>query len=229
MVMGLAIQVFRPEQVLSEKNLIVTSLASQDTTLEKVREENGTVRIAEDLMRLEAKINRTFNYLARLKQIAENTQITTLNTTTLKDLVQRVRGHLDKAILHLKELNIQGATTEYRNAKILVNQLLAAYLRLSTDVRAVKTTNFLIAAENRFPQIKQNVTLTATQLSASERNATLTALGNAEKSLITARELVDEQKIPETVGALIDFVQELNKSLEYVNAVSTESNLGTSK
>lgn len=218
----LVAQFFVPKEAFSENDSRINDIENQGLTFENVVQENGTVAIAEEILTLKVKIHRTFQYLERLDQIVEKTRITTVNTSRLENMVHRVRSHLEKAVVNLEEHDIRGAITEYINANSLVQQLLTVYSNLSMDIKALKTTNFLIEAEKRFSQIKPNITLSAENLPEPEKNATLRSLKEAENSLKRAKDSLEDNRIADTVDELISFHKEINTSLNYIKPSQIE-------
>lgn len=175
--------------------------------------------LAERIITLRAEVNRTYNYVNRLEQLTSRAQVAGYNSTTLKDLIDYMKDKLEHALELLDSLNVEGASRELAATRSMLNQSLVLYKRLSTDVKLVKAEVFLTATEEKFPELKANVTALSQRLPEQDKNSALTALNSAEDRLQNARAYITNAQIDETINELVEYTEKVRESLKYVQAV----------
>jgi hypothetical protein len=178
---------------------------------------------AEDIINLKANITRATEYAGRLENLTARAKTKGYNTTAVERKLSDVKRHLQNATRELNRLNLEGATDEFDNAKALLLELKALYDRLTNLVKTSNIEEYLVAAEERVSETKENIT-DDTNLTANAKEDAIGALNNSEASLASAKDAIRANKVDDAMTNLEDAKKWEEESKRAISAAAVTPN-----
>ena len=156
---------------------------------------------AEDIISLNANITRAIEYAERLENLTARAKTNGYNTTAIEWSLSEIKQHLRNATRELAALNLEGATEELLNAKMLLEELKAPFDRLTNLVKTANIEKYLEEAEDRLSATRENITQSTTLTAAAKEDA-IAALNNSETSLTNARNSIGQNDVDDAIADL---------------------------
>ena len=178
---------------------------------------------AEDIINLKANITRATEYAGRLENLTARAKTKGYNTTAVERKLSDVKQHLQNATRELNRLNLEGATDEFDNAKALLLELKELYNRLTNLVKTSNIEEYLVAAEERVSETKENIT-DDTNLTANAKEDAIGALNNSEASLASAKDAIRANNVDDAMTDLEDAKKWEEESKRAISAVAVTPN-----
>lgn len=183
----------------------------------------------ERITRLKDSINRSFEYVFWLKNLAIKANADGFNTTTLEGKIEDARTFLSDALVSLDRGDIENASNNLVQAEALLDRLMEHLRKLVYNIKVNRIENFFVETENRLIALEEKVISLSNELSPEAKNASLTALNEAENSLMKAKNLMDRRMINETVSELLNVREKEEEAIEALQSANvTSSNFSMS-
>ena len=160
------------------------------------------------ILEVNASIVQVYDYLSRLENSFNKTTVKDYNSSAFLLAKEDAKEHLDNAIAKLSLMEINNAEEQLASAKASLSEAVIHMNALTVAVKAFKTKHFIVVAEERLTLLRANITSASLNVSQQVRNASLTALNIAERKLQTAKDLMANDMVDETI-------EELEESKKY--------------
>jgi tetratricopeptide (TPR) repeat protein len=160
------------------------------------------------ILELNASIVQVYDYLSRLENSFNKTVVQDYNSSAFLISIEDAKEHLDFAQAKLGLLKIKDTEEQLASAKASLSEAVKHMNALTVVVKALKTKQFIVVAERRLTLLRANITSASLNVSQQVRNASLTALNTAESRLQTAKNLMANDMVDESV-------EELEESKKY--------------
>ena len=157
---------------------------------------------------LNASIVQVYDYLSRLENSFNKTTVKDYNASAFLLAIEDAKEHLDVAKAKLSLMEINDAEQQLASARASLSEAVMHMRTLTVAVKALKTEQFIVVAEERLTLLRANITAASLNVSQQVRNASLTALNVAESRLQTAKDLMAKDMVDETI-------EELEESKKY--------------
>ena len=157
---------------------------------------------------LNASIVQIYDYLSRLENSFNKTVVTGYSSSVFLISIQDAKEHLDIAKAKLGLMEINDAEQQLASAKTFLYEAVVHMNALTDAVKALKAEQFIVVAEKRLILLRANITAASLNVSQQIRDASLAALNIAESRLQTAKALMANDMVDETV-------EELEESKKY--------------
>jgi hypothetical protein len=154
------------------------------------------------ILEVNASILQVSDYLSRLENSFNKTTVQDYNASAFRLALEDAKEHLATAKEKLSLLEINNAEEQLASAKASLSEAVMQMNTLTIAVKALKTEQFIVAAEERLALLRANITSASLNVSQQVRNASLTALNVAESRLQTAKTLMTNDLVDETVEKL---------------------------
>jgi hypothetical protein len=179
---------------------------------------SGTAVAAEGVITLKAAVNRTYEYLKKVGDLAASAEENGFNVTEIKKVLTGIRVHLTRAVEKLSLLDVDSAMQELTVARTLLDQLALLQNDLSEQMKVNRTSEYVAEAEQRIVRLRANITAASTAVSVPVQTASLSALNQAETSLATAKDYLNAGKINDTIAELVNFRSQEQRSISIMQA-----------
>jgi hypothetical protein len=160
------------------------------------------------ILEVNASIVQVYDYLSRLENSFNKTTVKDYNSSAFLLAIEDTKEHLDNAKAKLSLMEINNAEQQLASAKASLSEAVIHMNALTVAVKAFKTEQFIVVAEERLTLLRANITAASLNVSQQVRNASLTALNIAERKLQTAKDLMANDMVDEAV-------EELEESKKY--------------
>jgi hypothetical protein len=160
------------------------------------------------VLELNASIVQVYDYLSRLENSFNKTTVKDYNSSAFLISIEDAKEHLAIAKAKLSLMEINNAEEQLASAKASLSEAVTYMNTFTVAVKALKTELFIVVAEERLTLLRANITSASLNVSQEVRNASLTALNIAESRLQTAKDLMANDMVDETV-------EELEESKKY--------------
>lgn len=196
-------------------------------------EPTETEATAENVINLRANITRAYEYVERLENLTAKARTAGYNITalaTIDDKISLAKEHLENATDELDELNLDGATQQLQDTKIVLEELKNVYNRLVNSVKLANTRRYLEEIAVRITKTRDNVTNSAALSQQNKTNA-LSALDNSESSLEDAQNFIDENMVDDAIKELEEAKKWEDESRNYLppSLAATDQNSAVDK
>lgn len=151
---------------------------------------------------LNASIAQIYDYLSRLENSFNKTVVTGYNSSAFLISIEDAKEHLDIAKAKLSLMEINDAEQQLASAKVSLSEAVVHMNALTVAVKALKAEQFIVFAEKRLTLLRANITAASLNVSQQVRDASLAALNIAESRLQTAKDLMANNMVDETVEEL---------------------------
>jgi hypothetical protein len=156
---------------------------------------------AEKIISLKANVTRAFAYLEEVGNLAKNAGDAGFNVSLLNNLINETRILLQEAHSQMS-VDFSTASARFRSADFLINKIIVKVTELSAKWREIRSETYIAAAEQRIVTLRTNITSPVSAVPVAVKSASIVALDQAESSLTTARNNLDEGKTEEAISAL---------------------------
>jgi hypothetical protein len=160
------------------------------------------------ILELNASIAQNYDYLSRLENSFNKTTVKDYNSSAFLLAIEDAKEHLDIAKAKLSLMEVNNAEHQLASAKASLSEAVMHMNTLTIVIKALKTEQYIVVAEERLTILRANITAASLNVSQQVRNASLTALNIAESRLQSAKDLMANDMVDETV-------EELEESKKY--------------
>lgn len=157
---------------------------------------------------LNASIVQIYDYLSRLENSFNKTVVMGYSSSVFLISIEDAKEHLDIAKAKLGLMEINDAEQQLASAKAFLYEAVVHMNALTVAVKALKAEQFIVVAEKRLILLRANITAASLNVSQQIWDASLAALNIAESRLQTAKALMANDMVDETV-------EELEESKKY--------------
>lgn len=156
------------------------------------------------ILELNASIVQVYDYLSRLENSFNKNTVKDYNASSFLLSIEDAKEYLVIAKAKLSLMEISNAEQQLASAKVSLSEAVMHMRTLTVAVKALKTEQFIVVAEERLTLLRANITSTSLNVSQQVRNVSLTALNVAESRLQTAKDLMASDMVDETVEELVE-------------------------
>jgi hypothetical protein len=178
----------------------------------------------EKTIALNSYINRFYDQLLRIENVTSTAKKNGFNTTSLETKTEAVKSLLEEALANINEGRLEAAAGNLVEAKVLIGDLSSRLRELAIDLKVQRLSTYIVEAEVRLETLK------AKAISISN-TASLTYVNQAENSLSSAKEYLEQQLINQTLVELANSRDSELQAEEYLKptlnstSITTKSNL----
>jgi hypothetical protein len=158
---------------------------------------------AERSLTLRDSISRAYEYLRRLENLTKRAKTEGFNTTMIETKIVESKRILEDAVLKLKAGDLNQVVDNLVTVKALLLQSMEELKMLAEERKIQRIAVFLGKTQERVADLREAVDLSS-NLSPQVKNASLTALNEAEGSLQRAESFLKQRMISETIDELSD-------------------------
>ena len=191
-------------------------IASQVMPYEPDPFEDATLKI----LVLNASIVQAHDYLSRLENSFNKTTVTDDNSSAFRASIKDAKEHLTTAKAKLNLMEINNTEEQLALAKASLSKAVMHMNALTVAVKALKTEQYIVVAEERLTLLRANLTAASVNMSQQVRNASLTALNIAESRLQTAKDFLANDMVDETVEELEESKKYERLAVTYLESAS---------
>lgn len=149
-----------------------------------------------------ASIVQIYDYLSRLENSFNKTLVEDYNSSAFLLAIEDAKEHLAIAKAKLSLMETNKAEEQLASAKASLSEAVMHMNALTLAVKALKTEQFIVVTEERLTLLRANITAASLNVSQQVRNASLTALNEAESRLQTAKDFMANDMVVETIEKL---------------------------
>ena len=205
---------------------------SLDVVYGEIEEPSTPIDSAFEVMiRLNNSITRGFQYLNYVENLAHILEAKGYDTAVIEDKIQSARGLLQKALSDLYQHRFQSVGDTLLMVKGLLGTLRERLVLISLDLKVSRLETYIVDADERLDLLEATVLSLSSELSPEAKNASLTALQDAEANLDNARSYLEAQRVSEVVHELMQSREREEEALRIINENQTSagsvSELGT--
>jgi len=147
-------------------------------------------------------IHRISQYLEYIETLIPSLESNGYNTTRIEDAIQSAKVLAEKALRELHQNRFRDTNNTLSAAKTLMNTLMEHIHAIAKDWKVRKLETFIVDTEKRLNLIEDKISSLSSEISPEVKNASLTALEEAENKLDNARNYLQIQMVDETVNEL---------------------------
>ena len=165
-----------------------------------------------DLEKAAEMINSLNRYNEQIQRIEDLTSLLAAHgfeTSELQADISRIKSLFDEALANIEQKHFDAASSNIAVVEGLFNKLLILVSQFATDLNIERLQTYIIQSETRLDSIREEAEV---QLNT----ASLAALDEAQTSLDTAKDFLQNQKLNETVNELVNSKESEEQALEYL-------------
>jgi len=166
----------------------------------------------EKAIRLKSSITRYYEQLQQIENLTRIAASAGYNTITLESNIQAAKSLLKSASNNVDAKRFEAASNNLAEAKALSDTLLSSVNQFAVDLKTQRMQMYIIQTETRLAVIREKA-------ESASNTASLAALENAETSLDSAKDYLENQRINETLSELANSRASEEEAVEYLKIV----------
>ena len=197
----------------SEANIkIIQALQKLKETLRIINEvipwqQTETDLEFEKVVQLKSSMNRYYEQLERIENLTRFAASVGYNTTNLENMIQTIRNLLETAATNIEQKHFEMASENLDEAKAIGIQTINAISNFADNLKIQRIKTYIDKTHDRLDAIRKTA-------EAVSNEASLVALDNAEASLETAEEYLEEKRLNETFSELAKSKESEDEAVE---------------
>lgn len=184
-------------------------------------EPSGTEITAEKSLILRDSIRRIWEHTRRLENMAKLVTAEGYNSTILDAMIKETKRILEEATNKLEAEDLDGTANDLDMAKVLVLQSEEQLRRLTEDMKTDRIQAYMTETEKRISDLKEEVDSLSNQLPTQIKDASLTALNEAEDSIQNAKDLLEKEMINESIDELTEAKEKEEEAINLISSAVT--------
>jgi hypothetical protein len=160
---------------------------------------DGTVDI---IIQYNNSIHRISRYLEYIETLIPSLESNGYNTTRIRDAIHSAKVLVEKALRELRQYRFRATGSTLSTAKTLMKTLMERIQAVAANWKVRKLEGYIVNTEKRLNLIGVQISSLSSEISPEVKNASLTALEEAENNLDNARNYLQIQMVDETVNEL---------------------------
>jgi phosphoribosylanthranilate isomerase len=197
-----------------KKALMVAQEALQE-------EPSGTEITAEKALILRDSLSRIWEHMRRLENMAELVAAEGYDSTIMGVTIKETKRILEEATNKLETGDLDGTANDLDIARVLVLESEEQLRRLTEDMKADRIQAYMTETEKRISDLKEEVDSLSNQLPTQIKDASLTALNEAEDSIQNAKDLLEKEMINESIDELTEAKEKEEEAINLISSAVT--------
>ena len=161
------------------------------------------------VVQLRSSMNRYYEQLERIENLTNFAASVGYNTTHLEDMIQTIRNLLETASTNIDQKNFEMASENLAEAKAIGIQTIDAISNFADNLKIQRIATYIDKTHDRLDAIRKTA-------EAVSNEASLVAVDNAEASLETAEEYLEEKRLNETLSELAKSKESEDEAVEHL-------------
>lgn len=161
----------------------------------------------ERIVQLKSSINRYCEQLERIENLTRFATSVGYNTTNLENMIQTIRNLLETASTNIEQKHFEMASENLDEAKAIGIQTINVISNFADNLKIQRVATYIDKTHDRLDAIRKTA-------EAVSNEASLVAVDNAEASLETAEEYLEEKRFDETFSELAKSKESEDEAVE---------------
>ena len=163
----------------------------------------------ERVVQLKSSMNRYYEQLERIENLTRFAASVGYNTTNLENMIQTIRNLLETASTNIEQKHFEMASENLDEAKAIGIQTINAISNFADNLKIQRIKTYIDKTHDRLDAIRKTA-------EAVSNEASLVAVDNAEASLETAEEYLEEKRLNETFSELAKSKESEDEAVEHL-------------